>query len=146
MRSFHDGMVASVVVGGEEAPSFQVRNGLHQGCTIAPTLFNLYFELVIRCWLSRCDTPGIEVLYKTSGKLVGECTRRPSSFVISECLFADDAALICSSRADMDVAARIFEDVMAEFGLTLSILKTKLLVAGVHLTTGDPSFIRIRWW
>ena len=28
------------------------------------------------------------------------------AFVISECLFADDAALICFSRADMDVAAR----------------------------------------
>ena len=93
--------------------------------------------------LSRCDTAGIEVLYKIGGKLVGECTRRPSSFVISECLFADDAALICSSRADIYVAARIFEEVMAEFGLALSILKTKLLVAGVHLTTGDLASLEL---
>ena len=142
-RSFHNGMVASVVVGGEAAPSFQVRNGLRQGCTIAPMLFILYFELVIRCWLSRCDTAGIKVLYKIGGKLVGERTRRPSSFVISECLFADDAALICSSRADMDVAARIFEEVTAEFGQTFSILKTKLLVAGVHLTTGDLASLEL---
>ena len=49
VHSFHDGMVASVVVGGKEAASFEVRNGLRQGCTIAPTLFILYFELVIRC-------------------------------------------------------------------------------------------------
>ena len=143
VRSFHDRMVASVVVGGEAAPSFQVRNGLHQGCTIAPTLFILYFKLIIWCWLSCCDTAGIEVQYKMGGKLVGERTRRPSSFVISECLFADDAALICSSRADMDVAARIFEGVTAEFGLTLSILETKLLVAGVHLTTGDLASLEL---
>ena len=143
VRSFHDGMVASVVVGGEQAPSFQVRNGLRQGCTIAPTLFTLYFELVIRCWLSHCDTAGIEVLYKIGGKLVGERIRRSSSFVISECLFADDAALICSSRADMAVAARIFEEVVAEFGLTLSILKTKLLVAGVHLATGGLASLEL---
>ena len=32
-------MTATVVVGGEEAPPFEVRNGLRQGCTIAPTLF-----------------------------------------------------------------------------------------------------------
>ena len=106
MRSFHDGMIASVVVGGETVPSFQVRDGLRQGCTIAPMLFILYFELAIRCWLSRCGTAGIEVLYKIDGKFVGERTRRPLSFVISECLFADDAALIWSSRVDMDVAAR----------------------------------------
>ena len=60
-------------------------------------LSTLYFELVIQCWLSRCDAAGIEVPYKVGGKLVGEHTRRPSSFVITECLFADDAALICSS-------------------------------------------------
>ena len=39
VRSFHDGMVATVEVGGKEAPPFQVRNGLRQGCTIASTLF-----------------------------------------------------------------------------------------------------------
>ena len=132
--SFHDGMVTTVAVGGEEAPPFQVRNGLCQGCTIAPTLFILYFELVIQCWLSCCDAAGFEVLYKVGGKLVGERTRRSSLFVITECLFTDDAALICSSRADMVIAARIFEEVTAEFGLTLSIPKTKLLVAGVNLT------------
>ena len=58
-------------------------------------------------------------------------------------LACDDAALICSSRADMDVAARIFEEVTVEFGLTLSILKTKLLVAGVHLTTGDLASLEL---
>ena len=62
---------------------------------------------------------------------------------MSKCLFADDAALICSSRADMDVAARIVKEVTAEFGLTLSIMKTKLLVAGVHLTTGDLASLEL---
>ena len=74
---------------------------------------------------------------------VGERTRRPSSFVISECLFADDAALINFSRADIGVEARFFEGITAEFGLTLSILKTKLLVSGVHLTTGDLTSLEL---
>ena len=41
VRSFHDGMAATKAVGGEEAPPFELRNGLCQGCTIAPTLFIL---------------------------------------------------------------------------------------------------------
>jgi len=53
---------------------------------------------------------GIKVLYKIGGKLVGERTRKPSSFELSECLFADGAALICTSRLDMVIAGRIFEE------------------------------------
>ena len=43
--------------------------------------------------------------FKLGGKLVGERTRRPSSFVMSECLFTDDAALVCSCRENMVLAA-----------------------------------------
>ena len=70
------------------------------------------------------------------GRLVGERTRRLDSFVLSECLFADDAALVCSCREEMILAARMFDKVATEFGLTLSVPKTKPLVAGIGLT-GD---------
>ena len=55
VRSFHGGMAATVEVGGQEAPPFEVRYGLCQDCTIVPTLFILYFEQVIKCWLHRCN-------------------------------------------------------------------------------------------
>ena len=84
IRSLHDGMSATVTVGGGRSEPFSVRNGLRQGCTIAPTLFILY----------RCQAAGVEVQFKLGGRLVGERTKRPSSFVLSECLFADDAALV----------------------------------------------------
>ena len=46
VRSFHEGMHAVVRVGGTLPEYFEVRNGLRQGCTLAPTLFNLYFSAV----------------------------------------------------------------------------------------------------
>ena len=73
-------------------------------------------------------------VYATGGRLVGERTKRPSSFVLSECLFSDDAALVCSCREDVVLAARV---VATENGLTLSVPKTKLLVAGLGLTIDD---------
>ena len=73
----HDGMKAEVTVGGATTPEIQVTNGLMQGCTIAPTLFNLFFNLVIEQWHKRCQRFGVEILYKCKGKLVGERTRRP---------------------------------------------------------------------
>jgi len=91
VHSFYDGIAATVLVSGVDAPPFEVRNG----CTIAPTLFILYFE----------HTLGIEVL---GGKLVGE---RLSSFQLSKSLFADDAVLICTLSSDMVTAANVFEEV-----------------------------------
>ena len=98
-----------LTVGGGISKSFSVRNGLRQGCVIAATLFILYFGLVIDRWLSLCQATGVVVEFKVGGKLVGERTRRPSSFVLSECLFADDAALVCSHTASMVLTARTFD-------------------------------------
>ena len=36
--------------------------------------------------------------FKMGGKLIGVITRRPNSFVLSECLFANGAALVYSCR------------------------------------------------
>ena len=50
--SLHDGMREEVTVDGQMTPEFDVCNGLRQGCVIAPTLFNLYFVLVMKQWRS----------------------------------------------------------------------------------------------
>ena len=38
------------------------------------------------------------MLYKQGGRLVGERTRRPSVFMVTELLFADDAAAVGTTR------------------------------------------------
>ena len=57
--------------------------------------------------------------------------------MLSECLFVDDAALVCSCREDMVLAASTFDEVATEYGLTLSVPKTKLLVAELRYTNDD---------
>ncbi len=52
IQSLHEGMKAEVTVDGSVTPVYvtpeiEVQNSLRQGCTIAPTLFNLYFPLAI---------------------------------------------------------------------------------------------------
>ena len=84
------------------------------------------------------------MFYKYGGKLVGERTRRPLSFEITELLFADDGVIVCCMRQEMEEAVRVFDEVAAEFGLTVSVVKTRLLVAGSNLEEGDlaPLYIR----
>ena len=64
VRSFHEGMHAEVKVGSTTTESFEVRNGLRQGCTLAPTLFNIYFSAMVANWRSEYAGAGVSVLYK----------------------------------------------------------------------------------
>ena len=62
LRSLHEGMEAKVKVGGKFSESFSVSNGLRQGCTMAPALFNLFFTAVIKMWRAECgDSIGVDV-------------------------------------------------------------------------------------
>ena len=65
-------MEAKVRVRDTVTDEFEVRNGLWQGCTMAPTLFNLYFNAMVSVWHEQCDEDGIPVLYKHGRKLVGD--------------------------------------------------------------------------
>ena len=42
--------------------------------------------------------------------------------------------IVSCTRQDMEEAAKVFNEVAAEFGLTVSVVKTKLLVAGSNLS------------
>ena len=48
--SFQDDMEAVFRVGDTITNRFEVRNDLRQGCTMTPTLFNLYFNAMVYVW------------------------------------------------------------------------------------------------
>jgi len=57
---------------------------------------------------------------------------------------ADDTALVYSSRKDMVLAAEVLNEVVNERGLTLSVPKTKLIVAGIGLTEGNLTPLKVK--
>ena len=130
VKYLHDGMKAEVRIDGNVTPEIEVQNGLGQGSTIAPTLFNLYFNLAIESWRQRCQPFGVDVLYKCSGRLVGERSRRPSTLTATELLFADDAVGGSTTRESIERSPHTLDEVVSEWGLAMSIPKTKVLVAG----------------
>ena len=77
IRSFHEGMHAEVKLGPTCTESFEVRNGLRQGCTMAPTLFNIYFSAMVANWRNECIEEGVSVLYKHGRKLVATIQQNP---------------------------------------------------------------------
>ena len=140
VRSFHENMNAQIRLDGELLEGIGVNNGLRQGCTIAPTLFNLYSCAVTERWLSRIrhvEGVGTTILYKIDQQLFRRSTSGAEEFVIGECQFADDVALLATSRAGAEETIGAYHSTATAFGLTVSFSKTKFLVAGHGVTEED---------
>ena len=134
IRSFHEGMVAKVRVNGELSEDILVKNGLRQGCTLAPMLFILYFSVVMSQWRSQCPEAGVNVRFKIGRKLVGDRTAksRLSTVTATESQFADDAALYATTCPVFETMTSTFITCARQWGLTVSIQKTKGMAVGHH--------------
>ena len=131
--SFHTDMKAKVRLDCELLEEISVENSLRQGCCMAPVLFNLYTTLFIERWragLAGVDGIGVVVKSKFDKKLFRCYTRNATESRMTECLFADDGALLASSREGAERAASEYQSTSGKFGLSVSIQKMKHLVAG----------------
>ena len=87
---------------GELLEEIEVENGLRQGCTMAPTLFNLYACMVAESWLCRmCDVEGVGtyLLYKPNQRLFKRCTKNACEDTLYKCEFAANVALLATTCA-----------------------------------------------
>ena len=139
---------------GELLEEIAVENGLRQGCTMAPVLFNLYACLVVERWMARMNDKegvGTYIQCKFDHKLFRRSTRNAEECRLTECQFADDAALLSTTRIGAEQAIKSFIEVAGAFGLTVSLSKTKLIVAGhdVQEKKKHPStwrVVRLSMW
>ena len=96
IKSFHQDMKARLRVDGEMLEEIEVANGLRQGCTMAPTLFNIYACVVAERWLDRVKTiegVGTLVVNKQDGRLFRRSLRNASGTLLYKGEFADDVVL-----------------------------------------------------
>ena len=126
--SFHEGMKANVVSNGELSDSFGVTNGTKQGCVMAPVLFALYFSVMLKYAFAGTED-GIRIQFRTSGGLFNHrrfnARTLTRTCIIRDLLFADDAALVATSREGAQRLMDRFSAACKAFGLTISIKKPK---------------------
>ena len=139
IKSFHDGMQAEIRVRDTTTDRIEVQNGLRQGCTLAPSLFNIYFSAMVAYWRARCPEVGVTVGYKHGRKLVGDRTAksRLDRTRITESQFADDIAVYTTSHDAFECATKEFVDAASKWGLTVSTRKSKGMVTGSRTASSD---------
>ena len=105
--SFHQDMQATIQLDGNSLDPIVAENVLRQGCCMAPVLFNLYACLFVERWVERVadiDGVGIIVTYKHDCKLFRRYTRNADKTRFTELQFADDTALLATTRAGAEEA------------------------------------------
>ena len=48
IQSFHEDIEGTIVYDGSTAEAFDIRNGVKQGCVLAPTLFGIFLAVMLK--------------------------------------------------------------------------------------------------
>lgn len=129
IQFFDDGMTSQVLSSGD-TETFEISNGVKQGCVLAPVFFNVFFMHM----LSHADRDvkkGVYIQYRLDGSLFDvrrlSAKTKCSEDLLQEAPFANDCALVAHDRADLQRTLYSFSEASKLFGLTKSIGKTKVL-------------------
>ena len=132
--SFHENMKGTVQFDGSCSEPFPIKNGVKQGCVLAPTLFGIFFSLLLEFAFDDSED-GIFIHTRSSGGLFNLARLRAKTKIrkvlIREMLFADDAALAAHSEEAMQRLINRLTTACSEFGLTISLNKTEIMLQDV---------------
>ena len=111
LKQLHRNMKGRVNLNGSLSEPIPVDNGVKQGDIPAPTLFSIYFAVMLSYAFQDCDI-GVFIRFRTSGKVFNlhRFTTKSKTFQspVRELLFADDADVIANTEEDIQLIMGIF--------------------------------------
>ena len=130
IESFQTNMKGTVQFNVNSSRPFDIRSGDKQGCVLAPTLFGIFFALLLRHAFGT-TSEGICLRTRSDGRLFILGRRRANIKVhealVRDMLFADDAAVTTHTQKKLKTVMDRFSQACKDFGLTISLKKTNVL-------------------
>ena len=144
----HEDQMGKVRLGNDLSQPFEIRNGVKQGCVLAPTLFSLFFSMMLsHAFSDVVDEDAIYIRYRLDGSLFNlrrlKSLTKTSQMLVRELLFADDAALVAHTEAALQRLVSCFAESAQAFGLEVSIKKTEVLYQPAPSETYHPPQVSI---
>ena len=83
---------------GTKSEYFYVSEGVRQGFILAPALFNMFLDHVLRTALDKSNG-GVKVKYKVNGEILVRTLEEPDEIkeLVLSLLYADDMAIVCDN-------------------------------------------------
>jgi exonuclease III len=153
LADLHTGTQAAVKLAGEHGDWFDIGRGVRQGCVIAPLLFNVFFDCVVR--LSLAEMPagcGVRLAFRAEGEVLPWHARAggPSTMLtIAALMYADDLVLMSCDRCELELMLQVFDSVCSRMGMCVNAAKTELMAVchdgqpleSVQLSDGEACYV-----
>jgi hypothetical protein len=122
LQDLHTDNMSRVRLDGQVGTEFKVTSGVRQGCVIAPTLFNVFIDMVVRKALSRMP----------AGKGISIQKRGPHNTDSIEhvvmLMYADDVVLMAHDVMVLREMLKRLDETATEFGMQINASKTEIQV------------------
>ena len=128
----HEDQRGQVRLSSDLSEPFPINNGVKQGCVLAPTLFTIFFSMMLKhATADLDDEDGVYIRYRLDGSLFNlrrlQAHTKTLEQLIRDLLFADDAALVAHTERALQRITSCFAEAAQLFGLEVSLKKTEVL-------------------
>ena len=125
LQSLYQDQTAQIRWNGNHTKSFGIGKGVRQGCVLSPHLFSLYTEAIMR-----------EANIDEKGMTIGGTS-------VSNARYADDTALLETSRVKMQDIVKRVNDAGKPRLLKLNATKTEVMKIGNAIATNEDARIEV---
>ena len=123
-------MKGTVQFNGNLSEPFDMCSGVKQGCVLAPTLFGIFFALLLRHTFGTAQE-GIYLWTRSDGSLFNlaclKARTKVCKALIRDMLFADDATVVTHTQRELQLLMDHFSQACKDFRLIISLKKTNVL-------------------
>jgi hypothetical protein len=109
LRKWNTGRTSALEVNGVSTAPFDILRGVPQGDVLSPWLFNLYIESLLRTLQADAQYTGVDAF----------------GISVKELVYADDLALLCTSRAQAQRALTIVHNWCERWGMRMNVGQRK---------------------
>jgi hypothetical protein len=131
LEDLHLGTHAAMWLGGHLGRNFPITNGVRQGCVVAPLLFNVSLDFIVKEALRALPNCGVEIEFWSGGELVYTPGSGPLSLAtIAVMLYVDDMVLFSTNVGKLVDMLRVVDFWASEMAMCINVTKTKIMSLG----------------
>ena len=146
----HEDQHGQVRLNSDLSEAFQIANGVKQGCVLAPTLFSIFFSMMLKQAMEGLDGDNaVYIRYSLDDSLFNlrrlQTHTKTLEQLFRDLLFADDAALVAHTESALQRLTSCFAEAAQLFGFEVSLKMTEVLYQPAprkeyclpHITIGE---------